>query len=237
MQEDGARLPGRIERLGYFGERHNLLGVHGQIARGQELLVRVGIARDRSLLQFHQPAFYQGPQRLVVERRLAQQISRRHRSGKLSDGLEQLRLARRAPAQLLHFFGRQTGARMNKHLLFPSHLGFAHDLRKQAANDRLNGATVIGAHPLTQLQQVGAERRRFADDGFDFAQTPGIAVFEQPDHRGQGGFVAKRHAQTRTHGDAAGQRFRDGIIELAVNGAINDHADKPTLGRVEHAGI
>ena len=39
---------------------------------------------------------------------------------------------------------------------------------------------------------------------------------------GERGFISKRHAHPRANTDALGQRFRNGIIELALNGAIDN---------------
>ena len=121
-------------------------------------------APSRSL---DQAALDQRAQSLVIQRCLAQELGRQHRLLQIRDRLEQLGLARRAPAQLFHLIAVDLARGLNEQLFLPADLGAPDDLRQQAAHDGFDRAAVIGAHPARQLEQLFAQDRRIAHDRFD----------------------------------------------------------------------
>ena len=62
-------------------------------------------------------------------------------------------------------------------------------------------------------------------------------VFTSPKPSGQGGLVAKWNAKSRPDPATLGQGIWDGVIQLAMDRAIDHDADEPRFGLREHPGI
>ena len=70
VEQNRARVIGRVERLDDFLQRACLFFVQDEVRRCDELLVGVRIAHDSLFAQLSETALYQRTQRLVIERRL-----------------------------------------------------------------------------------------------------------------------------------------------------------------------
>src|SRR5882724_9478152 len=120
---------------------------------------------------------------------------------------------------------------LHEQLLFPPDLGAANHLRQQAAHDRFDRAAVVGAHPARELEELFAQDWGLADDGFNGSNTLRLTFVQDGHHCGKRGFVAKWNAHPRADTDSLGHRFRDEIIELAMDGAVDNYSNEV---RLEH---
>src|SRR6266571_5200320 len=231
MQQNRFGVLENSERVSNFAEREGLFRIYLEIRGRNKLLVRVRIALDRFFAQLDQAALGERTQRLVVERSFAQQLRGEHGLLQFGDGVEELGLPRRAFPQVFDLI-RHSGfgvvdlcQRLHEKLFFPTDLRAPDHLRQQAAHDGVERAAVVDAHPFRQFQKRLADYWSFADERLDWSNSLRVALLQHGQDRGEGGFVAKRNSHARADTDAVGQRLRHGIIELALNGAVDNHAN------------
>ena len=67
--------------------------------------------------------------------------------------------------------------------------------------------------------------------------TRGVALIENGENGSERRFIAKRDAKTRTNANPFGQRFGHSVIQLTMDRAVDDNADKPRFRHGEHLGI
>ena len=234
MEQNWFRILRRGQRFLDGAQGRRLFRIQNEIRRSYKLLVRVRIARDRFLAERNESAFLQCAQRLVIERSLPEKLSGRNGLAQLRDRLEQLRLARRTPSQFLDIFRQNLLRGADEQLFFPADLCLPDHLRQKTPHDRFDRAAIIGAHPTCQLDKFRAQRRPVADERFDGANAFRGSFIQQRDHRGERGFLAKRHPHARPDRDAFGERFRHEIIELAMDRAIDNDARVTRLRQRRH---
>ena len=205
-------------------QSRRLLWIQREIGRSDKLLVAVWIARDRFLAQHDKPAFLQRAQRLVIERNLAQEVRGRDRLLQFRNGLEQFRLPRRAPAQSFDVVRVDCFRGTDKQLLLPTDFGPTNHLRQKSPDHRFNRAAIIGAHPAGQLDQLRTQDRLLADERFDRPNPLGVAFWQHRDNRAERRFFPKWNTHARADAHAVRKNVRHEIVELAMNGAIDDNA-------------
>ena len=98
-------------------------------------------------------------------------------------------------------------------------------MRQQAAHHGFDRAAIIGANPSRELEQLFAQDWRFTYERFNYPDSFRFALFCDRDDRCKSGFISKRHAYSGADSHSVPQPFGNGIIELAVNGSINDDAN------------
>ena len=216
---------GRSQCVGDFAHRESLFRIQLKVCRRNKLLVRMWIAFDRFFAQVDQAALGEGPQGLVIERSLAQQLRGRHRFLQFCNRFEQFGLTRGPFSQVVDLVAVDLCQRLHEELFFPADLCAPDHLRQQAAHDGFERAAIISAHPLRQLEQRLTDCRRFAHQRFNRPNSLRVAVLQRRKNRGERGFVAKRNSHSRPNPDSLGQCFRHGIIKLALNGAVDNHAN------------
>ena len=84
VEQNRFRLFRRGQRFLDRAQGRRLLRIQGEVGRGDELLIRVRIARDRFFAQDNEPALLQRAQRLVIERSLAEKFGGRNRTRAVS---------------------------------------------------------------------------------------------------------------------------------------------------------
>ena len=122
--------------------------------------------------------------------------------------------------------GSISRAGLNEKLFLPADFRASDHLRQQAAHDRFNRAAVVVAHPARELDQRSAQDRAFADDASIGWIPFAWLLFEQSRRPWRARFVAKGNAHARADADSLGQALGHGIIELAMDRAIDDDADE-----------
>src|SRR5260370_405982 len=178
VQQNWSRVFRRIERLGYFLQRQDLLRIQFKIRGCDELLVAVRVAHNCFFVHIRQTAFDQRAQRLIIERCLAQKVGCAQRFFQSRDRLQKFRLARSASTQLFDFLIVNLAHGADEQLLFPPDFGAPDYLRQQTAHYRFDWAAVVGADPFCELEQFFAQDGRLADHRFDRPETFRLTVAE-----------------------------------------------------------
>ena len=161
----------------------------------------------------------------MIERCLAQELCRAHGHFQPRNCFDKFCLPRRTFPQLLKLIIVNLATRLHEQLFFPSYLRAPNHLRQHAAHHRFDGAAIIGADPAREVERLLAQDRRFADYCFDWPDTFRFCLFWKRDDCGERRFFAKRYAHARADSDSARQAVRNSVVELTMDGPINDDAN------------
>src|SRR5947207_12447141 len=114
---------------------------------------------------------------------------------------------------------------LDEQLFLKTDLSAPDYLRQHAAHDRFNWAAVIGADPFRELEQLLAQHRRLTHYRFDRPDPFRVALIERGDDGRQTCFATDWNAHPRADAHSLSQIFRHGIIQLAMNRAVDNHPD------------
>ena len=225
--ESGARFPAsRAPGLISFSASACSV-IQDEIRRCDELLIAMRIARDRFFAQFGQAAFYQRAQRLIIERRLPQQICRRHRRFQFQDRLQQFGLSRRALSQLFDFARSSIlRAGWTNNCFFQPTSALRITCGSRLRMTRFNRAAVIGARSIRRARAAAALKIGASPTTASIGRIPFASLCSRVATTVARPDLSRNGTRTREPTvDALGQGIGHGIIELAMNGAVDNYPD------------